>query len=79
MVHSLSANTGNYVCVQEGISTIQQIEGDSFKSSDIYAPTLKAPEARLLAAIAGTLLPAIEDRYAADIPTEKWEKMRRFI
>ena len=31
----------------------QQVEGESFKSSDLYAPTLKAPEARLLAAIAG--------------------------
>ena len=30
----------------------QQIEGESFNSSDLYAPTLKAPEARLLAAIA---------------------------
>ncbi len=30
----------------------QQIEGESFKSSYLYAPTLKAPEARLLAAIA---------------------------
>jgi hypothetical protein len=30
----------------------QQIEGGSFKSSDLYAPNLKAPEARLLAAIA---------------------------
>ena len=30
----------------------QQIEGVSFNSSDLYAPTLKAPEARLLAAIA---------------------------
>ena len=30
----------------------QQIEGLSFNSSDLYAPTLKAPEARLLAAIA---------------------------
>jgi hypothetical protein len=29
----------------------QQIEGESFKSSDLYAPTLKDPEARLLAAI----------------------------
>ena len=28
------------------------MEGESFKSSDLYAPTLKAPEARLLAAIA---------------------------
>ncbi len=28
-----------------------QVEGDSFISSDLYAPTLKAPEARLLAAI----------------------------
>ena len=27
----------------------QQVEGGSFKSSDLYAPTLKAPEARLLA------------------------------
>ena len=30
----------------------QQVEGESFTSSDLYAPTLKAPEARLLAAIA---------------------------
>ena len=30
----------------------QQIEGQSFDSADLYAPTLKAPEARLLAAIA---------------------------
>ncbi len=30
----------------------QQIEGESFKSSDLYALTLKAPEARLFAAIA---------------------------
>ncbi len=30
----------------------QQIEGESFKSSDLNAPTLRAPEARLLAAIA---------------------------
>jgi hypothetical protein len=30
----------------------QQVEGESFKSSDLYAPTFKAPEARLLAAIA---------------------------
>ena len=30
----------------------QQIEGESFNASDLYAPTLKAPEARLLAAIA---------------------------
>jgi hypothetical protein len=30
----------------------QQVEGESFNSSDLYAPTLKAPEARLLAAIA---------------------------
>ena len=30
----------------------QQVEGESFISSDLYAPTLKAPEARLLAAIA---------------------------
>ena len=30
----------------------QQVEGESFTSSDPYAPTLKAPEARLLAAIA---------------------------
>ena len=28
------------------------MEGESFGSSDLYAPTLKAPEARLLAAIA---------------------------
>jgi hypothetical protein len=28
------------------------VEGESFKSSDLYAPTLKAPEARLLEAIA---------------------------
>jgi hypothetical protein len=28
------------------------MEGESFSSSDLYAPTLKAPEARLLAAIA---------------------------
>ena len=33
----------------------QQIEGESFNSSDLYAPTLKAPEARLLAAIAAEL------------------------
>ena len=30
----------------------QLIKGESFNSSDLYAPTLKAPEARLLAAIA---------------------------
>jgi hypothetical protein len=30
----------------------QQVEGESFTLSDLYAPTLKAPEARLLAAIA---------------------------
>ena len=30
----------------------QQIEGESFNASDLHAPTLKAPEARLLAAIA---------------------------
>ena len=30
----------------------QQIEGQSFDSADLYAPTLKAPDARLLAAIA---------------------------
>ncbi len=29
----------------------QQMEGESFKSSYLYAPTLKAPEARLLTAI----------------------------
>ncbi len=28
------------------------MEGESFISSDLYAPTLKVPEARLLAAIA---------------------------
>ena len=30
----------------------QQVEGESFNASDLYAPVLKAPEARLLAAIA---------------------------
>ncbi len=30
----------------------QQVEGESFKSSDLFAHILKAPEARLLAAIA---------------------------
>ncbi len=30
----------------------EQVQSESFKSSDLYAPTLKAPEARLLAAIA---------------------------
>ena len=29
----------------------QQVEGESFIASDLYAPTLKAPEARLLATI----------------------------
>ncbi len=40
-----------YACVQCAWGN-QQVEGESFKSSDLYAPTLKAPEARLLAAIA---------------------------
>ncbi len=48
----------------------QQIEGIGFNSSDLYAPTLKAPEARLLAA-----MPVIEDRYAAGIPL--WRNGRR--
>jgi hypothetical protein len=30
----------------------QQVESESFTLSDLYAPTLKAPEARLLAATA---------------------------
>jgi hypothetical protein len=30
----------------------QQVEGESFISSDLFAPTLKAPKARLLTAIA---------------------------
>jgi hypothetical protein len=38
----------------------QQVEGKSFKSSDLCSPTLKAPEERLLAATAAWL-PIIED------------------
>ena len=30
----------------------QQVEGESLTSSDLYAPVLKAPEARLILAIA---------------------------
>ena len=30
----------------------QQVEGKSFTASDLYAPVLKAPEARLVLAIA---------------------------
>ncbi len=46
------------------------MEGESFKSSGLYAHTRKAPEARLLAAIAvehGQWSPVIEDQYMANI------------
>jgi hypothetical protein len=36
------------MCIRRG----QQIEGESVTASDLYAPVLKAPEAKLLAAIA---------------------------
>jgi hypothetical protein len=55
---------------------VQQVEGESFKSSVLYAPTLKAPEARLLAAIAVDYgCPLIEDRYKASILL--WRNGRR--
>jgi hypothetical protein len=55
MVHA-SASIEKYVCVQEGISRLKarvsNLPSSMLVSSYLYGPTLKAPEARLLAAIA---------------------------
>ncbi len=56
------------------------MEGESFISSDLYAPNFKELEARLLAAITAEygclLLKLIPGKHSS---TEKWKKMERFI
>ena len=48
----------------------QQDEGMSFKSSDLYLPTLKAPEARLLAALQ-------QNRSGTETPLFPWISRNR--
>ena len=49
----------------------QQVEGESFTASDLYAPVLKALEARLILAIS-----AAEGCLVYKTDTSQWEMMR---